>query len=212
MLAGHSRNGSSPDWLLRRPIRSCPLLVDTRSLAARTAEIGGQPITPHSDDGVRRFCGGRGHSSQAAISIPRTFAITLGLPRLQGFAAGPPTDNVTEPYQIYIFILLMYNSDMQISIYQIGAERKRWQDTSFARPDGRIEYREKKEFGNRHAVFERGAYFGTVHHDQFNATDVPFGTIRHISNYVDEQTGIKHTLPIVGGLALGLYLLYRSSK
>ena len=116
------------------------------------------------------------------------------------------------PYQIYIFILLMHNSDMQISIYQIGAERERWQDTSFARPDGRIEYREKKEFGNRHAVFERGAYFGTVHHDQFNATDVPFGTIRHISNYVDEQTGIKHTLPIVGGLALGLYLLYRSSK
>ena len=60
MLAGHSRNGSSPDRLLRRPIRSCPLLVDTRSLAARTGEIGGQHTTPHSDDSVRRFRGGRG--------------------------------------------------------------------------------------------------------------------------------------------------------
>ena len=60
MLVGHSRNGSSPDWLLQRPIRSCPLLVDTRSLAARTAEIGGQPIMPHSSDSVQRFRGGRG--------------------------------------------------------------------------------------------------------------------------------------------------------
>ena len=97
---------------------------------------------------------------------------------------------------------------MKITIAEINAHRDRWIDTSFARADGKIEYREKKAFGNRHAVFENGARIGGVHIDSYNATDVPEGTIKHISNYAEEKTGIPQwlfNLLIVGGVLYGGY-------
>lgn len=37
---------------------------------------------------------------------------------------------------------------------------ERWIYTSYLRSDGKEEFREKKEFGNRHAVFEKGSEWG----------------------------------------------------
>ena len=101
---------------------------------------------------------------------------------------------------------------MYITIDEIYANRDRWADTSFARADGKTEYREKVEFGNRHAVFEPGATIGVVHIDSHNATDVPVGTIKHLTNYVEEKTGIPQSgLNLL--IALGaIYGAYRLAK
>ena len=103
-----------------------------------------------------------------------------------------------------------------ISIDEIKSYPKQWVDTSLLRNDGKIEYREQKEFGNRHVVFENGAFYGNVHVDKYNATDIPFGTINHATNYVEEKTGIpKDVVTIVGaiaGTALGLYAGHKALK
>ena len=120
---------------------------------------------------------------------------------------------MTQP--AYIDSFLYYDkvrSIVYISIDEIYANRDRWVDTSFVRTDGKTEYREKTEFGNRHAVFELGATVGVVHIDLHNATDVPVGTIKHFTNYVEEKTGIPQSgLDLL--IALGvLYGVYRLAK
>lgn len=107
-------------------------------------------------------------------------------------------------------------SSMNMTMADIMAERQRWYDTSFLRADGRVEYREKKEFGSRHAVFDSGSCVGDMHVDRFNATDVPVGTVRHAGNYVEEKTGIPEPLASIGMVLAGIagiaYIGYRALK
>ena len=97
-----------------------------------------------------------------------------------------------------------------ISRDNIEESRYRWYDTSFLRVDGKTEYREKAEFGDRHAVFEDGYFTGDVHVDRFNATDFPLGTIRHAPNYVEEKTGIPEPLVTGATILTGAYVAYKA--
>lgn len=101
---------------------------------------------------------------------------------------------------------------MKITRTDIETNRGRWYDTSIFSTSGNVEYREKKEFGNRHAVFEDRAFVGDVHVDKFNATDAPIGTIRHVSNYIEEKTGIPEPLTTLAIICGGVYLGYKSAK
>lgn len=101
---------------------------------------------------------------------------------------------------------------MYIAIGEIYANKDRWVDTSFVRTDGKMEYREKTEFGNKHAVFEPGATVGVVHTDLHNATDVPVGTIKHFTNYVEEKTGIPQSILNLLVVSGSLYGVYRLAK
>jgi len=93
---------------------------------------------------------------------------------------------------------------------------ERWMNTSGIRSDNKEEYRERKEFGNRHVIFENGTLYGTIHHDKYNATNFPVGTVQHISKYTEEKTGIPQdwvTGAIVGVVAgLSLYAGYKTAK
>ena len=99
-----------------------------------------------------------------------------------------------------------------ISIDEVRSNPDQWTDTSYLRFDGKTEYRENKKYGNRHAVFDNGQFWGTVHTDQHNATDVPFGTVRHFSKYVEEKTSVPQILTegIIAGFAL--YAGYKTTK
>ena len=99
-----------------------------------------------------------------------------------------------------------------ISIYEIRSHPEQWQDTSYLRFDGKTEYREKKKYGNRHAIFEIGAVLGFIHVDKHNATDFPIGTIRHFSNYVEENTGIPQDLVTIAILGTSAYAGYKTAK
>lgn len=104
----------------------------------------------------------------------------------------------------------------KITLYDIIADRARWQNTSMLRHDDKVEYREKKEYGNRHAVFEKGSCIGYVHVDKFNATDLPVGTIRHIGKFVEEKTGIPESITslVIGilGIAGIAYACHKGYK
>ena len=105
---------------------------------------------------------------------------------------------------------------MFITLHQVRSHPAQWIDTSYLRSDGKIEYRERKEFGNRHAVFERGQTYGAIHHDRYNATDFPAGTVRHASRFIEEKTGIPErvTTAAISGVAVGAlaYAIYRICK
>lgn len=102
---------------------------------------------------------------------------------------------------------------MKISIYEILSQPDRWENTSNYRLDGKIEYREKKEYGNRHAVFDSiYSEWGEVHIDEFNATNFPIGTVRHVSKYVEEKTGIPEWLISIATGALAIYVGYKALK
>jgi len=99
-----------------------------------------------------------------------------------------------------------------ISIDEVRSHPEQWVDTSYLCSDDKIEYREKKEFGDRHAVFDNGASWGDIHYDKYNATDVPVGTVKHFSNYVEEKTGIPQGLVTLATIAVGLYAGYKTVK
>lgn len=99
-----------------------------------------------------------------------------------------------------------------ISLDEVRSHPEQWTNTSYLRSDGKTEYREKKEFGNHHVVFDNGAYWGEVHYDKHNATDVPIGTVKHFSNYVEEKTGIPHGLVTLATIGLSLYVGYKAVK
>jgi len=94
----------------------------------------------------------------------------------------------------------------------VKAYPERWINTSWSRTDGKMEYRERKEFGNRHVIFEKWALFGVVHHDKYNATNFPVGTVQHISNYTEEKTGIPAGLVTLGIIAVSAFLGYKAIK
>ena len=99
-----------------------------------------------------------------------------------------------------------------VSIDEVRSHPEQWVDTSYLRLDGKLEYRERKEFGNRHVVFENDMYCGDEHIDKFNATDFPLGTINHATNYVEEKTGIPKDLVALGCIALGLFVGCKTGK
>ncbi|MCV0392761.1 MAG: hypothetical protein K5790_05635 [Nitrosopumilus sp.] len=99
-----------------------------------------------------------------------------------------------------------------ISIDEVRSHPEQWINTTALRSDDKIEYREKKEFGNRHVVFENGAFWGDIHYDQFNATDFPVGTVKHFSNYVEEKTGIPQGLVTLATIGVSLYAGYKAIK
>jgi len=99
-----------------------------------------------------------------------------------------------------------------ISLDEVKSHPEQWANTSFVRSDDKTEYREKKKFGNRHVVFEKDALFGDDHYDQHNATDIPFGTVNHFSNYVEEKTGIPQELVRLVTIGVSLYAGYKAVK
>ncbi len=101
---------------------------------------------------------------------------------------------------------------MNNSIYRFEIIEGQWKDTSYFRTDGKEEFRELEQYGNRHAIFEKDSQIGYVHIDKFNATDFSSGTINHASNYVEEETGIPKGLVTLGGIALGLFAGYKAVK
>jgi len=94
----------------------------------------------------------------------------------------------------------------------IEGHPERWMNTSGVRSDNKEEYRERKEFGNRHVIFENGSLFGEVHYDKYNATDFPVGTVKHFSNYTEEKTGIPARLVTLGIIAVTAFLGYKAIK
>ncbi len=105
---------------------------------------------------------------------------------------------------------------MKISLNEILLHPERWGNTSYLRSDGKIEYRERKEYGNRHAVFNNeNSLWGETHIDKFNATNFPVGTIRHAGKYIEEKTGVPEKAVSLGiGLliVLALCVSYKSLK
>lgn len=97
-----------------------------------------------------------------------------------------------------------------IHISEISNER--WEDTSFARFDSKLEFREKPKFGNRHAVFNNGSEWGEVHFDEYNALDFPKGTVDHLAKYTEEKTSIPKELAKVVLVAGGIYAGYKILK
>jgi|APSaa5957512535_1039671.scaffolds.fasta_scaffold476233_1 hypothetical protein len=71
---------------------------------------------------------------------------------------------------------------------------------------GKTEYRELEKFGDRHAVFENGSEWGTIHYDQYNATSFPVGTVNHLAKWGNEETGLDEGLLRLAGWAGLLYL------
>lgn len=102
--------------------------------------------------------------------------------------------------------------DMTSLIHRSQIIPSRWQNTSIFRLDGKEEYRELPQHGNRHAVFSPGEEWGQVHTDKHNATDFPRGTLDHLALYTNEKTGIPEGIAKVALAAAGLYASYKILK
>ncbi|MGI0016260.1 MAG: hypothetical protein ACREBU_22800 [Nitrososphaera sp.] len=94
-------------------------------------------------------------------------------------------------------------------IHRAEVLTNRWINTSGLPPDGKEHYRELRQYGNRHAILEPGAECGTVHFDQYNATDFPSGTLNHLAKFANEKTGIPEGAAKLGLTLLALYGIYR---
>jgi hypothetical protein len=97
-------------------------------------------------------------------------------------------------------------------IHRSQINTTQWIDTSVFAFDGKEHFRERKEYGNRHAIFEKGASMGTVHIDEHNATDVPVGTFNHVAKYTHEKTGIPEAAAKVALGGLALFALFTVAK
>lgn len=97
-------------------------------------------------------------------------------------------------------------------IHRSETKSNRWINTTYLRTDGKEEFRERKEFGNRHAVFMKGSEWGELHHDEYNATDFPIGTVNHTAKYVEEKTGIPQELATAGIIIGAGYIGYKILK
>jgi hypothetical protein len=72
---------------------------------------------------------------------------------------------------------------------------ERWVNSAGLPPDGREHFRELKQYGNRHVVFERNTEWGQIHIDEHNATDFPVGTVNNLAKYTNEKTAPQKTWP-----------------
>jgi hypothetical protein len=88
----------------------------------------------------------------------------------------------------------------------------RWINTSFARNDGREEFREKPEYGNLHVIFNVGSDWGEVHVDEHNPIDFPVGTVNHLAKYTEEKTSIPKEIATAGLVVVGLFVGYKLLK
>ena len=101
---------------------------------------------------------------------------------------------------------------MHSKVYHISEmTNEGWINTSFSRLDGKIEFRERPQFGNTHVIFPKDSEWGEEHIDKYNALDFPTGTVDHLAKYTEEKTNIPETIAggliVVGGLILGAKLL-----
>jgi len=98
-------------------------------------------------------------------------------------------------------------------IHRSEITEEQWSDTSIIRTDGREEFREKPGFQDRHAIFVKGAEWGEVHVDEYNALDFPNGTVDHLSKYAEEKTGVPELIAkgviVLGGLFVAAKLLQK---
>ncbi|MEX0862171.1 hypothetical protein [Nitrosopumilus sp.] len=96
-------------------------------------------------------------------------------------------------------------------IHRHEVQTAQWSETSIIRTDGLEEFREKPEFGNRHAIFQPNLNWGEIHYDEHNALDFPNGTLDHLAKYTEEKTGIPEKWAkgglILGGVLAGIFLL-----
>jgi hypothetical protein len=97
-------------------------------------------------------------------------------------------------------------------IHRAQIEPSRWQNTSIFRPDGKEEYRELAQYGNRHAVFVPSEEWGEVHEDRHNATDFPRGTLDHLALYANERIGVPEEIAKVTLVAVAVYAGYKILK
>jgi len=97
-----------------------------------------------------------------------------------------------------------------IHISEINKER--WTDTSIVRLDNKLEFREKPQYGNRHAVFNKGSEWGEVHIDEHNALEFPNGTADHLAKYTEEKTSLPKEIAKVGIVLGGLFVGYKVLK
>ena len=97
-------------------------------------------------------------------------------------------------------------------IHRKDITSKKWMDTSFFRSDGKQEFRERVNFGNRHVVFDVNSQCGEVHNDKHNVTDFPNGTLNHAALYTNEQTGIPEDVAKIGIVGLALYGIIKILK
>ena len=87
-----------------------------------------------------------------------------------------------------------------------------WIDTSLVRSDGKLEFREKPQFGSRHAIFYKGSDWGEVHNDEYNALDFPNGTLDHLAKYTEEKTSLPKEAIKIGIIFGSLYAGYKILK
>lgn len=92
---------------------------------------------------------------------------------------------------------------------EIESEPDRWMLD--IRLDGVEAYRERPKYGNRH-VLHAGSDWFVSHEDQYNAYNVPAGTVNHIAHWAHEKTGINETALRVITWGLALYAGYKISK
>jgi hypothetical protein len=93
---------------------------------------------------------------------------------------------------------------------EIMEHPERW--VRYINSEGKEVFREKKQFGNRHAIFEINSEIGMVHNDLYNATDVPFGTVNHIAKWSNEKFGINEDLARLLVWGIGIYATYKVGK
>ena len=99
---------------------------------------------------------------------------------------------------------------MKITRSEINRHPDRW--VRYTNGENKEVFREKKEFGNRHAIFDLSAETGIVHVDLYNALDFPIGTVNHIAKWTNEKFGINENVARIGLYAIGLYGAYKLGK
>src|SRR5437660_2484674 len=101
-------------------------------------------------------------------------------------------------------------------IHRSEITKERWINTSDLRTDDKEEFREKTKFGNRHAIFEKGALWGEVHYDKYNATDFPVGAVNHFAKYTEEKTGIPKgfviLVVVIVAVVIGIHVIKYLAK
>lgn len=97
-------------------------------------------------------------------------------------------------------------------VYRSEMTPERWVNSTGLPPDGREHFRELKQYGNRHVVFERNAEWGQIHIDEYNATDFPVRTVNHLAKYTNEKTGVPENLAKAAIVFGALYLGYRGLR
>jgi hypothetical protein len=87
------------------------------------------------------------------------------------------------------------------------SRQKGWTESTYYRWDGKREFRQEKQFGNWHVVFDKGASYGIGDEDKYNALGSPMDKFNHLSLFVSEQLGTSENVGRAAVAAGGLLLL-----